>query len=113
MPRSRRSHNRIDGDRLYDDAGNEWHRIRTDLSRAAIARLLADPEVPVGVHAGRAMLRWIPIDDRERVWTSEIEPHFHDRADDGPRTDALTQPPFHGTEWRRRGQHMLLFDDFD
>jgi hypothetical protein len=59
------------------------------------------------------MLRWIPDSERERAWTEEIEPNFHDRASDGTPTPAPGQLPFHGTLWRRRGNQLLVFDDFD
>jgi hypothetical protein len=113
MPRSRRSHNRITDDLLTDDSGNQWHRVRSDLSRAAVLRLLADRTVRVGVHSERRMLRWISDADRERVWSEEIEPKFHDRPDDGTVTPTPGPPAFHGTLWRRRGNQMLVFDDFD
>ena len=80
MPRSRRSPSRITDDSLVDDAGYEWHRVDKDLRRDAIARLLGDLDVRVGVHAGRARVRWIADVERERVWREEIEPNFHDRA---------------------------------
>jgi hypothetical protein len=102
VPRSIRPPNRIDDDSLTDDAGYQWLRVNKDLRRDAIARLLADPEVRVGVHALRANVRWIPGSDRQRVWDDEIEPNFHDRAG-----------AFYGTLWRRRGKELLLFDDFD
>jgi hypothetical protein len=110
VPRSRRSPNRIEDDVLVDDAGNQWHRSNRDLSRAAVARLLADPAVRVGVHAERRSLRWIPDGERERVWREEIEPNFHDRDATSANPGRL---PFHGTLWRRRGNQLLLFDDFD
>jgi hypothetical protein len=112
VPRSRRSPNRITDGSLVDDAGYEWYRVNKDLRRAAITRLLGDPEVRVGVHAGRSRLRWIADVDRERVWSEEIEPNFHDH---GGATAASTpgQLPFHGTLWRRRGKQLLIFDDFD
>ena len=113
MPRSRRSPNRITDDRLVDDAGYEWHRVDKELRRDAITRLLADPDVRVGVHAERTRLRWVPQADRERVWTEEIEPSFHDHAGDATSTGAPERLPFHGTLWRRRGKQLLLFDDFD
>ena len=109
MSRSIRSPNRITDDTLVDDKGYQWHRANKNLRRDAIARLLVDPEVRVGVHAGRALVRWIPDAERERVWREEIEPHFHDCVDDS----ASPPFPFHGTLWRRRGKELLLFDDFD
>ena len=112
MPRSRRSPNRITDDSLVDDAGYEWYRVNKDLRRDAIARLLGDPDVRVGVHAGRARLRWIADVERERVWSEEIEPNFHDHAD-AIATFTPRQLPFHGTLWRRRGKQLLIFDDFD
>lgn len=108
-----RPHNRIEDDLLTDDAGNQWRRVRSDLPRAAVSRLLADRTVRVGVHAERRMLRWIPDAERERVWSEEIEPQFHDRSKDGPATLAPGHLPFHGTLWRRGGREMLVFDDFD
>lgn len=42
MPRSIRSHNRITDDLLTDDAGNQWHRVRSDLRRDAVVQLMAD-----------------------------------------------------------------------
>jgi hypothetical protein len=112
MPRSRRSPNRITDDVLVDESGNQWRRVHNDLRRAAIARLLADPDVRVGVHAERSPLRWIPTTERQRVWSEEIEPNFHDRAGHGTGpTDGRL--PFHGTLWRRRADELLLFDDFD
>jgi hypothetical protein len=113
MPRSRRSHNRIAGDALVDDSGNEWHLVRSELGRDRIAQLLADPDVRVGVHARRALLRWIPKGDCERVWSEEIDPFFHDGTDQGVEPDAPQPLPFHGTLWRRRGRQMLVFDDRD
>jgi hypothetical protein len=113
MPRSLRSPNRITDDSLVDDAGYEWYRVGPDLRRDAIARLLDDPDVRVGVHAGRARLRWIPDGDRQRVWSEEIEPNFHDQVRDAVATSALGPLPFHGTLWRRRGKQLLIFDDFD
>lgn len=113
MPRSRRSPNRITDDSLVDDAGYQWYRVTKDLRRDAIARLLADADVRVGVHAGRAMLRWIPEADRQRVWRDVIEPNFHDRAGDTIAASTPGQLPFHGTLWRRRGKQLLVFDDFD
>ena len=112
MPRSRRSPNRITDDSLVDDAGYEWYRVSKDLRRDAIARLLGDPDVRVGVHAGRARLRWIADVEREQVWSEEIEPNLHDHAD-ATATSTRTQLPFHATLWRRRGKHLLVFDDFD
>jgi hypothetical protein len=109
---ARRSPNRITDDSLVDDAGYEWYRINKELRRDTIARLLDDPEVRVGVHAGRARLRWIADVERERVWSEEIEPNFHDRAD-AIATSTPGQLPFHGTLWRRRGKQLLIFDDFD
>jgi len=108
MPRSRRSPNRITDGQLVDDAGNEWHLVDKELSRHDIARLLADPDVRVGVRAQRALVQWVPPEAREHIWNEVVEPNFHDRAakPDGPR-------PFHGTRWRRRGKDVLLFDDFD
>ncbi len=41
-----------------DDAGYEWYRVNKDIRRDAIAQMLGDPDVRVGVHAGRARLRW-------------------------------------------------------
>jgi hypothetical protein len=113
MPRSIRPPNRITDDLLTDDSGNQWHRVRSDMTRAAVLRLLADPTVRVGVHAERRTLRWISDADRERVWRQEIQPKFHDRPDDGARTPTPGQLPFHGTLWRRRGKQLLVFDDFD
>lgn len=113
MPRSRRSHNRITDDLLTDDIGNQWHRVRNDLPRAAVLRLLADRTVRVGVHSERRMLRWISDADRERVWSEEIEPKFHDCPPEGTLTSTPGQLPFRGTLWRRRGNQMLVFDDFD
>ena len=113
MPRSRRSPNRITDDSLVDDAGYQWYRVNKDLRRDAIARLLGDPDVRVGVHAGRARLRWIADVERERVWSEEIEPNFHDHAGDAIATSTPMQLPFHGTLWRRRGKQLLIFDDFD
>jgi hypothetical protein len=110
MPRSIRSPNRITDDSLVDDVGYQWHRSNKELGRGAIARLLADPDVRVGVHAGRANVRWIADAERERVWTEEIEPNFHDHG--GERATSA-QLPFHGTLWRRRGKQLLVFDDFD
>ncbi len=112
MPRSRRSPNRITDDLLTDDSGNQWHRVRGDVPRAAVVRLLADRTVRVGVHAERRLLRWISDADRDRVWSEEIEPKFHDRVD-GTVTPMPGPLPFHGTLWRRRGHQMLVFDDFD
>jgi hypothetical protein len=112
MPRSRRSPNRITDDSLVDDAGYQWHRVNKDLRRDAIARLLSDPEVRVGVHAGRTRVRWIADGERERVWSEEIEPSFHDHAGDAI-SSTTGQLPFHCTLWRRRGKQMLIFDDFD
>ncbi|MEY2427034.1 MAG: hypothetical protein QOI61_2606, partial [Actinomycetota bacterium] len=100
-------------DSLVDDAGSQWYRVNKDLERGAIARLLADPDVRVGVHAGRAMLRWVPDAERTRVWTQEVEPNFHDRASDAISASSPGQLPFHGTLWRRRGRQLLVFDDFD
>jgi hypothetical protein len=100
-------------DSLVDDFGNQWYLVNKGLSRTAIARLLADPAVRVGVHAGRARLRWIPDGDRERVWREEIEPNFHDPAGAGTATSTPGGLPFHGTLWRRRGSQLLVFDDFD
>jgi len=102
VPRSIRARNRITDDALVDDVGYQWYRLAADLPRDAIGRLLADPDVRVGVHAQRASLRWIPETEKARVWRDEIEPNFHDR-----------NGPFHGTLWRRRGKQLLLFDDFD
>ncbi len=113
MPRSRRSPNRITDNSLVDDAGYEWHRVTKDLRRDAIARLLADPDVRVGVHAARASLRWIADVEREQVWSEEIEPNFHDHAGDAAENSAPRQLPFHATLWRRRGKQLLMFDDFD
>lgn len=113
MPRSIRPHNRIDDDLLTDDSGNQWRRVRTDLLRAAVIRLLADRTVRVGVHAERRMLRWISDAERERVWIEEIEPRFHDRSNDRTATLARGHLPLRGTLWRRRGKDMLVFDDFD
>ncbi len=113
MPRSRRSHNRISDDLLTDDVGNQWHRVRNGLLRAAVLRLLADRTVRVGVHSERRMLRWISDADRERVWSEEIEPKFNDCAPEGILTPTPGQLPFRGTLWRRRGNQMLVFDDFD
>ncbi len=112
MPRSRRSPNRITDDSLVDDAGYEWYRVKKDLRRDTIARLLGDPDVRVGVHTGRARLRWLADVERARVWSEEIEPNFHDRAD-AIASSAAGQLPFHGTLWRRRGKQLLIFDDFD
>jgi hypothetical protein len=112
MPRSRRSPNRITENSLVDDAGYQWYRVNKDLRRDAIARLLADPDVRVGVHAGRARLRWIADVERERVWSEEIEPNFHDHGD-AIATSTLRHRPFHGTLLRRRGKQLLMFDDFD
>jgi hypothetical protein len=112
VPRSRRSPNRITGDSLVDDAGYQWYRVDKDLRRDVIVRLLGDPDVRVGVHAGRARLRWIADGERARVWSEEIEPHFHDRAGDAS-ASTPAQLPFHGTLWRRRGKQLLIFDDFD
>jgi hypothetical protein len=112
MPRSRRSPNRITDDSLVDDAGYEWYRVNKDLRRDAIARLLVDADVRVGVHAERARLRWIADEERERVWSEEIEPNFHDHAD-AIATSTPGQLPFRGTLWRRRGKQLLIFDDFD
>jgi len=106
MPRSRRSPNRITDDRLVDDVGNEWYRVDRELTRDDVLQMLADPAVRVGVHAQRALVRWIPAADRDRVWREEIEPNFL-----APATAA--RPPFHGTRWRRRGTDLLVFDDFD
>ena len=113
VPRSRRSPNRITDDSLVDDIGNEWHRVDNDLGRDEIARLLADAEVRVGVHAGRARLRWLADAERERVWREEIEPNLAARGDDATATSTPGQLPFHGTLWRRRGKQLLMFDDFD
>jgi hypothetical protein len=113
MARSRRSHNRITDNLLTDDSGNQWHRVRSDVPRAAVVRLLADRTVRVGVHCERRMLRWISDADRERVWREEIEPKFHDCPDDATVTPTSGQLAFHGTLWRRRGNQMLVFDDFD
>jgi hypothetical protein len=109
MPRSIRPRNRIVDDTLVDDAGYQWHRAHKELRRDAIARLLADPDVRVGVHARRGLVRWIPAAERARVWAEEIEPNFHDHA----ATPVEGQLPFHGTLWRRRGRELLMFDDFD
>lgn len=108
-----RIHNRITDDLLSDDAGNQWHRVRSDLPRDAVLRLLADRTIRVGVHSERRSLRWISDADRAQVWSQEIEPKFHDRSDDGTATPAPGQLSFHGTLWRRRGNKMLVFDDFD
>jgi len=91
--------------------GNLWHLVHRDLTREETLRLLADPSVRVGVHAQRALVRWVRDDDKQRVWREEVEPHFHDRV----RGEALTtgQLPFHATRWRRRGSEVLVFDDFD
>jgi len=113
MPRSIRSHNRISEDLLTDDSGNLWHRVRGELSRDAVVRLLADRAVRIGVHAERRSLRWISDEDRERVWSQEIEPRFYDGSHEGIPRPAPGQLPFHGTLWRRRGNKMLVFDDFD
>jgi hypothetical protein len=40
MPRSIRSPSRITDDVLPDDHGYQWHRVRNDLGRGAIAELL-------------------------------------------------------------------------
>jgi hypothetical protein len=112
VPRSRRSPNRITDDSLVDDAGYEWYRVNKDLRREAITRLLSEPDVRVGVHAGRSRLRWISDGERQRVWSEEIEPNFHDRAA-ATGTSTPGQLPFHGTLWRRRGKQLLVFDDFD
>ena len=113
VPRSIRSPNRITDDSLVDDVGYQWHRANKDLGRGAIARLLADPDVRVGVHAGRAMLRWIADAERGRVWAEEIDPNFHDRVSDETATSTPGKMPFHATLWRRRGKQLLVFDDFD
>ncbi len=57
-------------------------------------------------------MRWIDDTERERVWTEEVEPNFHDHAD-AIATATPGQLPFHATLWRRRGKELLLFDDFD
>lgn len=98
---------------LTDDTGSQWHRVRNDLSRAAVLGLLADPTVRVGVHAERRSLRWIPETDRERVWGEEIEPNFDEHAPVGGSAPDGGQLPLRGTLWRRRGSQMLVFDDFD
>jgi hypothetical protein len=113
MPRSRRSPNRITDDSLVDDAGYEWHRVNKDLRRDTVVQLLEDPDVRVGVHAGRARLRWIADGERERVWSEEIEPNFHDHTGDATASSSSGQLAFHGTLWRRRGKQLLIFDDFD
>ena len=113
MPRSIRPHNRITDDLLTDDSGNQWRRVRSDLRRAVVVRLLTDRTVRVGVHSERRAVRWISDADREQVWSAEIEPRFYDGPNDRTATDPPGQLPFHGTLWRRRGNEMLVFDDFD
>jgi hypothetical protein len=113
VPRSRRPPNRITDDVLTDDTGNQWQRVRNDLSRGAVRRLLADGTVRIGVHADRRMLRWISDTDRERVWIEEIEPNFADHAPDATTPPTPGPLPLRGSLWRRRGDQMLVFDDFD
>ena len=51
----------------------------------------------------------MPDVERERVWSEEIEPNFHDHAGDAIATSTPRQLPFHGTVWRRRGKQLLIF----
>lgn len=69
--------NRMADDRLWDDAGREWQRLETGLSRERAAQLLSNPAVRVGVHDdfGRP-LRWVDSTEREAVWRNQVEPEF-------------------------------------
>ena len=113
MSRSTGSRNRFLGDRFFDDHGAEWVLEDRDLSRTRIADLLGTAGVRVAVHTSRSSLRWIDPAARLTIWKAEIEPNFHDRKDYRPPPNAPGQLPFHGTLWKRDGQVLLIFDDFD
>ncbi len=111
---SKEPKNRVTKDRLFDDAGQEWARVRNDLSRDEVRHLLAESSVKVGIHRNYGdPLRWVPAELRWQVWRSEIEPEFFDNRNWRPPPGAPGQLPYRALLYRADGRQLLLFDCMD
>ena len=76
--------NRIVGDCLWDDVGEKWIRMESNLDAELVDSLLRDQTVRVVVqdHYHRP-LRWVPFEDAVRHWVDNMRPHY--RADGSSR----------------------------
>jgi len=108
-----RNVNRMADDRLWDDAGREWQRLETGLSRERAAQLLSNPAVRVGVHDdfGRP-LRWVNSTQREAVWRNQAEPEFAKpkiRAGHMSKTRYSRTRRFEASLWRSGPDEIVIF----
>ncbi len=99
--------------RLWDPSGVLYKREVEELTRSEAFDLVRDPDIQVAVsHASRS-LRWLPPDQRQRVWRDEVAPNFHDEPNWKPPIGAPGQLPFHAELWKSGAGRVVLLTDRD
>ena len=99
--------------RLWDPSGVLYEREVEEVTRSEAFALVRDSDIQVAVSHASRPLRWLAPDQRQKGWSEELAPNFHDEPNWKPPTGAPGQLPFHAELWKSGARRVLLVTDRD